>query len=275
MVKNYKGIVIKLLIGIALIAGVWWIVKCQCVNLNSLTPASLRDFIQSFGKLAVLAYIIAYALNTVSIIPPIAALSLTAGLAFGAVRGAIYLMIGAMIGTTATFLISRYFGRNLIEKMLKGKFNDLDEKLANNGFMTILFFRVIPLVPYEVLNYAGGLSRIKFKDYFFATFLGLVPGVIVSAFFGGSIGEIKSFKDIFAPKFIISAGLMIVVIAVPVLYQIIRNRIANKQIYFECKECGVLYKERSWAVKCEEWCSVNKSCNLEIIRHALGKKGNL
>ena len=225
MSKNYKGIVIKLLIGLVLVAGVWWMIKCQCVHLKSLTPASLRDFIQSFGKLAVLAYIIAYALNTISIMPPIAALSLTAGLAFGAVWGALYLMMAAMIGTTATFLISRYFGRAFIEKMLKGKFRDLDEKLAKNGFMTILFFRVIPLVPYEVLNYAGGLSRIKFKDYLFATFLGLIPGVIVSAFFGGSLGEIKSIRDIFAPKFLIAIGLMALIIAVPTIYQIVKRRI--------------------------------------------------
>ncbi|MDO8489507.1 MAG: TVP38/TMEM64 family protein [Candidatus Omnitrophota bacterium] len=224
MGKNYKGIIIKLLVGILLVVGIWWMVKCQCVNLKSLTPAALRDFIQSFGKLAVLAYIIAYALNTVSIIPPIAALSLTAGLAFGAVWGALYLMIGAMIGTTATFLISRYFGRALIKKMLKGKFKDLDEKLANNGFMTILFFRVIPLVPYEVLNYAGGLSRVKFKDYFLATFLGLIPGVIVSAFFGGSLGEIKSIRDIFTPKFLIAIGLVALIIAVPAIHQLVKKR---------------------------------------------------
>lgn len=225
MRKDYKGIVIKLLMGLALVAGVWWAVKCQCVNLKSLTPAALRDFIQSFGRFAVFAYIIAYALNTVSILPPIAALSLTAGLAFGAGRGALYLMMGAMIGTTATFIISRYFGRGLIEKMLKGKFKYLDEKLAKNGFMTILFFRVIPLVPYEVLNYAGGLSRVKFKDYFLATFLGLVPGVIVSAFFGGSLGEIKSIRDIFAPKFLIAIGLMMLIIAVPAIYQMLKRRV--------------------------------------------------
>lgn len=225
MRKNYKGIVIKLLIGILLVAGIWWMVKCQCVHFKSLTPAALRDFIQSFGKLAVFVYIIAYALNTISIVPPIAALSLTAGLAFGEVRGAIYLMTAAMIGTTATFIISRYLGRVLIEKMLKGKFKDLDEKLAKNGFMTILFFRVIPLVPYEILNYAGGLSRIKFKDYFFATFLGLIPGVIVAAFFGGSLGEIKSMRDMFAPKFLIAIGLMVIIIAVPGIYQILKKRV--------------------------------------------------
>lgn len=227
MDKSCKGIAIKLLIGIALVAGIWWLVKCQCVNLKSLTPAALRDFIQSFGSFAVLVYILAYALNTISILPPIAALSLTAGLAFGALWGALYLMAGAIIGTSATFMISRYFGRSLIERMLKGKFKDLDGKLANNGFMTILFFRVIPLVPYEVLNYAGGLSRIKFKDYFLATFLGLIPGVIVSAFFGGSLGEIKSFKDIFAPKFLMAIGLMIGIIAVPAIYQILRRRMRS------------------------------------------------
>jgi uncharacterized membrane protein YdjX (TVP38/TMEM64 family) len=224
MKKNYKGIVAKLAIGILIIVGIWWVVKCRCVNFKSLTPAALRDFIQSFGRLAVLAYILAYALNTVAILPPIAALSLTAGLAFGAAWGALYLMTGAMIGTSVTFLISRYFGRSLIEKMLKGKFKELDEKLEKNGFMTILFFRVIPLVPYEVLNYAGGLSRIKFKDYFLATLLGLIPGVIVSAFFGGSLGEIKSFKDFFAPKFLIAIGLMAGIIAVPAIYQIARKR---------------------------------------------------
>lgn len=224
VLRVYAKIFVKLFIGILVVAGVWWLVKCQCIHFKSLTPAALRDYIQSFGKLAALVYIIAYALNTISIVPPIAALSLTAGFAFGTIFGALYLMIGAMIGITATFLISRYFGRNLIEKMLKGKFMELDEKLAKNGFMTILFFRVIPLVPYEALNYAGGLSRIKFKDYFLATFLGLIPGVVVAAFFGGSLGDIKSVRDIFTSKFLIAIGVMVFIIAVPAIYQIMKKK---------------------------------------------------
>jgi len=220
--RNYKSIIIRLLVGLTIVAGVWWLVRCQCINLPSLSPASLRDFIQSFGSLAVIVYILAYASNTISIMPPIAALSLTAGLAFGEVWGAVYLMVGALLGTSATFTISRYFGRSLVDRMLKGKFKNLDEKLAKNGFMTILFFRVVPLVPYEVLNYAAGLSKIKFKDYFLATLLGLIPGVVISAFFGGSLGEIQSFKDIFAPKFLIAIGLMVLIIAVPAAYQLIK-----------------------------------------------------
>lgn len=227
MRKNYLGLVLKLLIGIGIVLGIWWLVKCQCISLDSLTPRAMRDYIQGFGRLAAVVYVIAYALNTVSIIPPIAPLSLSAGLAFGSVWGAIYLMLAAMIGTSLTFTISRFFGRSLIDRFLKGKFRNLDEKLEKNGFMTILFFRVIPLVPYEVLNYAGGLSKIKFKDYFLATFLGLIPGVVIAAFFGGSLGEVKGIRDLVTPKFLVSVGLMALIIAVPVIYQTLKKKRAR------------------------------------------------
>lgn len=223
MAKN-KSLVIKPVIGLVAIIGIWWLIKCQCINIKNLNPASIRDYIQSFGKLSVLVYVLAYTLNTISVFPPIAPLSLTAGLAFGAVWGAIYLMISALIGTSITFMISRLFGRGLVEKILKGKFKNLNEKLERNGFFTILFFRVIPLVPYEILNYAPGLSKVKFKDYFFATLLGLIPGVVIAAFFGGSLGEIRSPKDIFAPKFLIAVGFMVLVIAVPAIYQLVKKK---------------------------------------------------
>lgn len=218
-----KSFLIKLFIGMLLVAGIWWLVKCQCNNLKTLTPASIRNYIQSFGRLAVLVYIIAYVLNTISVLPPIAPLSLAAGLAFGEVMGAVYLMTGAMIGTSITFMISRFFGRNFIRKILAGRFKNLGEKLKDKGFITILFFRIIPLVPYEILNYAGGPSGIKFKDYFLATFIGLIPGVAIAAFFGGSLGEIKAFKDLISAKFIIAVLLMAIIIAIPIIYRMTKK----------------------------------------------------
>ena len=182
MSKNIKTSFVKLMIGFVVVGVIWYFVQCKCIDFKLITPTSIRDYIQSFGQLSVVAYLVAYVLNTISVFPPIAPLSLAAGFAFGSVWGAALLMVAALIGTSLTFIISRFFGRKFIEKMLKGKFKDLDEKLEKNGFLTVLFFRVIPLIPYEVLNYACGLSKIKFKDYFFATFLGLIPGVIVAAF---------------------------------------------------------------------------------------------
>lgn len=221
--KIFKNL-IRFLAGIAVVALVWWIVKCQCVSLKALTPTAIRDYIQGFGRFAVVIYILAYTLNTISIVPPIAGLSLAAGLAFGKAWGALYLMIGAMLGTTCTFFISRFFGRSIVERFLKGKFKNLDDLFQRRGFMTVLFFRVVPIAPYEVLNYAGGLSKMRFRDYLLATFIGLIPGVTISAFFGGTLGEIKSFKDLFSAKFAIALLLLIIVIAVPTLYQYLKKK---------------------------------------------------
>ncbi|PJC48096.1 MAG: hypothetical protein CO035_05135, partial [Candidatus Omnitrophica bacterium CG_4_9_14_0_2_um_filter_42_8] len=133
MDKKILKNLIKIVIGILAVAGAWWMINCNCVDIGKLTPASARDYIQGFGSLAVPIYIIAYALNTISLVPPIAILSLTAGLAFGKIWGAIYLMTGAMIGTGATFCISRFFARSLVENMLKGKGKKLDEELSKRG----------------------------------------------------------------------------------------------------------------------------------------------
>lgn len=218
-----KNIVIALSL-ILVVSAAWWFFKCQCVNLKGLTPAVIRDYLQGLGRWGPIIYILAYALDTVLMVPPIGALSLAAGLAFGGFWGSVILMAGAMLGTSITFSISRLSGRALFERIIKGRLKNLDELLEKKGFVTVLFFRVIPLVPYEALNYASGISKIKFRDYFLATFLGLIPGVIISAFFGGSLGQISSFKDIFAPKFLIAAGLLIVVIAIPAVYKIIKKR---------------------------------------------------
>jgi len=219
-IKNIGGI----LAAVIAVFAVWWIVQCQCVNLKAITPAAIRDYIRGFGLWAPLVYCLAYAFNTILIVPPIALLSLSAGLVFGKIWGAIFLMTGAVIGTSGTFFLSRLFGRALVEKIMRGRLKDLDDLLEKRGFLTILFFRVIPLVPYEVLNYASGLSKIKFRDYFFATCVGLIPGVIISAFFGGALGDLRSFKDILSFKFILAFAALLLVIVIPVIYKSLKKK---------------------------------------------------
>ncbi|MBD3295802.1 MAG: hypothetical protein GF392_00355 [Candidatus Omnitrophica bacterium] len=224
MTGEQRKLVVKALIGLLLVLGIWWLFRCECVKLEAFTPARIRDQIQSYGDMAAFVYLGAYILNTISVVPPIAPLSLAAGLAFGAVWGAALLMAGSLIGTSCTFFISRLFGRGLVKKIIKGKkIRRLDEKLEHNGFMTVLFFRVVPVIPYEVLNYAAGLSKIKYRDYILATFLGLIPGIVIAAFFGGSLGEINSARDLLDPRFLAAAGSMGFIIAVPIVYQLLKK----------------------------------------------------
>lgn len=183
-----------------------------------LTPDALRHWIGQVGAAAPFLYVALYAANTVTLLPPIGVLSLTAGFAFGPIVGFLGIMVGAMIGTSLTFRIGRRFGRAFVERRLKGKFKSLDAALERNGFSTVLFFRVVPIVPYEVLNYASGLSKIKFKDYGLATFLGLLPGAAVAAFFGDSLTQP------FSLRFVAGLAALGILIAIPIVYLQRRRR---------------------------------------------------
>jgi uncharacterized membrane protein YdjX (TVP38/TMEM64 family) len=177
----------------------------------SLSPEHLRDWIDGFGAAGPALFVILYALNTVTLLPPIGFLSLTAGLAFGPGVGFGLIMAGATVGTTLTFFLSRRLGRSFVERRLRGRFRSLDEALERRGFVTVLFFRLVPIVPYEVLNYASGLSRIRFRDYGLATLLGLIPGAAVAAWFGDSLTQPFSWK------FLVGIIALVVLIAIPTI----------------------------------------------------------
>ncbi|HOW43245.1 MAG TPA: TVP38/TMEM64 family protein [Candidatus Omnitrophota bacterium] len=214
---------LALLAGCVLLA--WWLIRRFWPQIHQLNPAALRVYLRQFGHGAMAVFVLAYALNTISILPPIGMLSLAAGLAFGPLRGAACLLLGAVTGSSCTFFIARYAGRSFVEKMLKGKLKKLDQTLKQRGFITVLVCRLIPLVPYEVLNYGCGLLEVRFRDYFWATLLGSIPWAFISAYFGSRLGEVHSYHELFSPGFIIVAAAAFVAIALPVaIYALARKR---------------------------------------------------
>ncbi|MBF0388095.1 MAG: TVP38/TMEM64 family protein [Candidatus Omnitrophica bacterium] len=225
---------LRILIILGLTAGVlvlvaWWMFHCNCINLKFFTPAFIRDKVLSFGPWSMLVYIAVYVINTLLIFPPNAPISLAAGLIFGPVKGAALIMISALIGTSLAFFIARMVERKFLDQFLQGRWKDVSDKLQNNGFMTILFLRIVPIVPFEILNYLSGLSRIRFKDFFLGTLFGMMPGAIVTGFFGGTLGEINSLGDILSPKLLLGVGLAIFFIGVPGIYYYLRLK-ATKSV---------------------------------------------
>ncbi|MBI3615634.1 MAG: TVP38/TMEM64 family protein [Candidatus Omnitrophica bacterium] len=201
------------LVGLLAIAGYGWWQHRAAVN-----PEALRTWIAQFGAAGPLIYVALYAANTVTLLPPIGILSLTAGLAFGPAVGFAAIMTGATIGTSATFFISHRLGRGFVEHRLKGRFKSLDEALGSKGFATVLFFRIVPIVPYEALNYASGLSRIRFRNYALATFLGLIPGAAVAAWFGNSLTRP------FSKEFLLALVALVILIAIPTITLKVRRK---------------------------------------------------
>jgi len=217
-----RFLIIAGILAAVLIIVAWWLFHCNCVNLKIFTPAFIRETVLSYGHWSVLVYIGIYVLNTILIFPPNAPISLSAGLIFGHFWGAIIILVSAVIGTSAAFFIARLVERKFLDQLFQGKWKNFSNKLEKNGFLTVLFLRLIPIVPFEILNYLSGLSRISYKDFILGTFLGMIPGAIVTAYFGGTLGDINSLGDLFSPKILIAAGLLILFVGILAIYFFVR-----------------------------------------------------
>ena len=190
-----------------------------CLPLKSFSPDVIKHFILGFGAWGLLIYIILYSINTVSLLPPIAILSLSAGFIFGPWEGALALMVGSFIGTTATFYISRIFGAHCVQEILKGRGREFQEAFDRNGFKVILFIRAIPIIPWEVVNYAAGLSRITYRDYILGTMLGIIPSVLLQTFFSDRLTDF----DLKDPVVIVALSVLGLLAAAPIIYLKVRK----------------------------------------------------
>jgi len=181
---NSKKVILSILAVALLVGGlIYGILQhrevCTLCLVKSLNADVVRHYIEGFGSWAVIVYVALYTLNTITLIPPIAFMSLSAGAIFGPIWGTVALTLGAFCGTTVTFIISRFFGGKLVDKFVKGKAAEFNEKLSKNGFLVLLPIRLIGFPPYEFVNYASGLSKITYKDYITATMLGMSPAIII------------------------------------------------------------------------------------------------
>ncbi|NEQ85588.1 MAG: TVP38/TMEM64 family protein, partial [Moorea sp. SIO2I5] len=114
-----------------------------------------------------------------------------AGVVFGVVLGSIYVFIGATIGATAAFLVGRYLARDWIAQKIAGneKFSAIDEAVGQEGFKIVLLTRLSPVFPFNLLNYAYGLTGVSLKDYVLGS-IGMIPGTVMYVYIGYLAGEL-------------------------------------------------------------------------------------
>lgn len=156
---------------------------------RALEPEVVRAHIVSAGIWAPIVFIFLYAVGTVFLIPG-TPLTLLGGALFGLYAGVTYVVIGATLGATIVFLGARFLGRDAVERFFSASFPrvlEYDERLKTHGFITVLFFRLVPLFPFNVLNVVLGFSRVSARSYITATFLGIIPGTAAYAYFGDSL----------------------------------------------------------------------------------------
>lgn len=148
----------------------------------------LHDILSQAGIWAPLAFIGFYALWTVLFLPGVVS-TLLGGLLFGALWGTLYNLIGAVIGATGSFLIARYLAHDWVEKKAGGKLKQLLEGINKEGWRFVATVRLIPFLPFNLLNYALGLTAIGLIPYIIASAIFMMPGTFAYSYIG-SLGEI-------------------------------------------------------------------------------------
>jgi len=197
-------------------------------------PAALPRFaawVASLGAWGPLAFIAGYSIAPV-IFAPAFLLTIAAGAIFGFVKGVLYVMVGATIGATLAFLTGRYVARHFVESLLRRepRLALIDRAVERHGFRLVALLRMSPAVPFVLLNYALGLSRVRLLDYVAAS-IGMLPVVAMYVYSGKVAGDLASLAGGVAqprgPLYYASIGLGL---ASTIAVTIVVTRIAKKAI---------------------------------------------
>jgi len=153
----------------------------------------LFEWIESLGVFGPVLFILVYIAACVLFIPG-SPLTLGAGIVFGVIRGTIFVMIGATLGAAAAFLAGRYLARNWVAARIarNSRFKAIDDAVARDGWKIVGLTRLSPVLPFTLLNYAFGVTRVSFRDYFFASLIGMLPGTAMYVYLGSLLGDLGS-----------------------------------------------------------------------------------
>jgi uncharacterized membrane protein YdjX (TVP38/TMEM64 family) len=157
-------------------------------------------WVEGLGVWGPIVFIAGYALATVAFVPGFV-LTLAAGAIFGLAKGVAYVFIAAVVGSSAAFLIARYVARQAIERRLSGnpRFAAIDNAVGAHGRRIIFLLRLSPVFPFNLLNYALGLTRIRFIDYLIAS-IGMLPGTLLYVYYGKLAGDVAALAGGAAPE---------------------------------------------------------------------------
>jgi uncharacterized membrane protein YdjX (TVP38/TMEM64 family) len=145
-------------------------------------------------------------------------ITIVGGILFGPFWGVIYTITSATLGACVAFLVARYIARDWVEgKLVSPRWRRLDQGVTDHGWKVVAFTRLIPLFPFNLLNYAFGLTRIKFLHYAITTFLCMLPACIAFIVFSSSLLDV--IRGRISPAFIAGLGLIILVSLIPLFYK--------------------------------------------------------
>ena len=184
--------------------------------------AALETWIRDAGPVAPLLFMLIYALAAVLFLPG-SVLTLAGGALFGPVLGTFYNLTGATLGATLAFLIARYLASDWVAEKTGGRVKQLINGVEGEGWRFVAFVRLVPLFPFNLLNYALGLTRLRLLHYIIATYLFMLPGAIAYTYLGYAGREAVAGGEGMIQKGLLALALLAVVAFLPRLIGTLRR----------------------------------------------------
>lgn len=184
-----KKSIIKILITVGVVAAVYLVLKYYGITdeIRLENVPKIKTWVASFGKIAPLIYIGLYLVSTVFFLPG-SPVTVLAGFVFGPLWGVFYASVASIISVSIAFLIARYVARDLVEGWVKdnAQFRKIDEQVEEQGWRILMFTRLVPIFPFNLQNYAYGLTSIRFSTYVLVSAIFMLPGTAVFVQLGGA-----------------------------------------------------------------------------------------
>jgi uncharacterized membrane protein YdjX (TVP38/TMEM64 family) len=214
-----RNLVSRTVLVAALVAAIIWL----GLHRELLQPATIERELQCFGGWAAILFILLYAVATVLFVPG-SVLSLAGGALFGPVWGTLWNLTGATLGATLAFMVARHVASAWVAARSGERLSGLMRGVEEEGWRFVAFVRLVPLFPFNLMNYAFGLTRIRLREYILASFLCMAPGALAYTYLGYAGRETASGQVGAIRKAVLALALLAAVAFLPRLVRMVKGQ---------------------------------------------------
>lgn len=196
--------------------------------------SGVMEWIENQGAVGAVVFILLYIAACVFMLPG-SVLTLGAGAIYGLWFGFALVSVASTLGAGAAFLVGRYVARDWVSSKIEGndKFRAIDEAVAGEGWKIVFLTRLSPVIPFNLLNYGYGATKVSFRHYFFASWIGMMPGTLLYTYIGYIGGSAAEGGGTSAAQWAVRIIGLVATIAVTVLVTRMAKRALSRSVETE------------------------------------------
>lgn len=227
-VPTKRGTVVKVAVFAGILLALF--VASRFIDIQGAVDSTF-DQIEALGPLGYVIFAVLYVLACVFMMPA-SPLTLAAGAAYGLGKGFILVSASSTLGALAAFLVGRYAARDWVAGRLEGStsFKAIDDAVGREGWKIVGMTRLSPAFPFNVQNYAYGLTKVSVRHYVIASWIGMIPGTVMYVYLGTVAGSVATAGSEDAAKTPAEWALLVVGLVATIIVTVMITRIAQKAL---------------------------------------------